>query len=75
MGCGCRVEWRRMREGELLGVSFGLLVAKVEKVGEGRYRLTRVERVSGERKVKISFASSLRAVHAFKRGVEMEHEL
>ena len=70
---GCALVWLEPRPGEKLGVSLGMLVAKIEEVGGGqrfRYKLTRVERLGGKAEHKVKFVSSLRAVHAFKREIE-----
>lgn len=70
MSGGCRVVWREPKEGEKLGVSLGMLVAKIERLDDGRYRLTRVWRENGRAEHRAKFVSSLRAVHAFKLEIE-----
>ncbi len=73
---GCALVWLEPRPGERLGVSLGMLVAKIEEVGGGqRYKLTRVERVGWKAEHKVTFVSSLRAVHVFKREVEQVYGL
>lgn len=73
---GCALVWLEPRPGEKLGVSLGMLVAKIEEVGGGqRYKLTRVERVGGKAEHKVKFVSSLRAVHVFKREIEQVYGL
>lgn len=67
---GCALVWLEPRPGEKLGVSLGMLVAKIEEVGDGRYKLTRVERVGGKAEHKVKFVSSLRAVHQFRKSIE-----
>lgn len=66
---GCALVWLEPREGEKLGVSLGMLVAKIERLKGGRFRLTRVSRVGGKPEHKIEIVHSLRAVHAFKQEI------
>lgn len=75
MSGGCRVVWREPKEGEKLGVSLGMLVAKIERLADGRFKLTRVSRVGGKAEHKVSFVSSLRAVSRFKREIEQVYGL
>jgi hypothetical protein len=70
MGGGCGVVWLEPRDGEKLGVCLGRLVARIERLDDGRYRLTKVLRVAGRQSEMVRFVSGLRAVHRFKREIE-----
>lgn len=65
--------WMRPSEGVRLGVWMSGLVAQIDTLREGRFRLTRFYVGEGGKTVtKVCFVRGLRAMHQFKQEVERE---